>query len=132
MILGVGMDLVDVRRIEKLLHLYGERFWNRVLNPQERALLKENFSSWSALLLAKRFAAKEACSKALGTGISADLSWHDMTIVHGLGKPPQILLSPFFLDKIQKKRGWTDLIKLDLSLSDEYPYVLAFVVLSRN
>ena len=124
MILGIGTDLVDIRRIERVWTRFPTRFVRRISSSQERA------SDISALLIAKRFAAKEACSKALGVGLGRKLSFQDMTVRTGLRRPPEIEVRLEALLKI-----WPDIapskIKLDFSLSDEYPYVQAFVVVSR-
>ncbi len=128
MIFGIGGDLVDIRRIEKLAQRFEDRFSNRLLSPSERPPLSPE-KQIDPSLLAKRFAAKEACAKAIGTGISRFVSWHDMEICHGTGQRPRIYLSQRVLEWIKDQSGYPD-IQLDLSLSDEYPYVQAFVVIS--
>ena len=116
---GIGTDLVDIRRIEAALNQFGERFWRRVLNETEIAGLTQ---PPDARICAKRFAAKEACAKALGTGIGGRLSFHQITVYHGLRAPPRLVCSAPDLV--------TPDMRLDLSLADEYPYVQAFVVVS--
>ena len=124
MILGIGTDLVDIRRIERLWTRFRDRFAARISSPQE------NTSDASPLLLAKRFSAKEACSKALGVGIGSALSFQDMTVRTGLNAPPKIEVAPGTLLKISPKIDPSK-IRLDFSLSDEYPYVQAFVIVSK-
>ena len=124
MILGIGTDLVDTRRIERLWSRFHNRFVLRVSSPLEET------GHPSPLLLAKRFAAKEACSKALGVGIGSKLSFQDIIVRTGLKGPPKIEVSRAALLKIYPKTDLTK-IKLDFSLSDEYPYVQAFVIVSQ-
>ena len=125
-ILGIGTDLVDIRRVEQSLKKFPQSFLPRISSPKDQMTTQNSL----AILAAKRFCAKEACAKAFGVGIGRYLSFRDMTVVNGLNRPPEIRLAPDILPKI-----WPDLahkkIKLDLSLSDEYPYVQAFVVVSR-
>jgi holo-[acyl-carrier protein] synthase len=123
-ILGIGTDLVDIRRIERLWTRFHDRFVLRVSSPLEET------GHPSPLLLAKRFAGKEACSKALGVGIGAKLSFRDITIRTGLSAPPQIEVTHTALLKIHPQTDPSK-IKLDFSLSDEYPYVQAFVIVSQ-
>ena len=91
MILGLGNDLIDIRRIEKALERYGERFTNRLFTEVERA--KSDRRHQRAASYAKRFAAKEACSKALGTGISRGVYWRDMGVVNQPSGRPTMALT---------------------------------------
>ena len=125
MILGIGTDFVDVRRIERALSRFPTAFLQRISSPDEET----DSLSQPALTAAKRFAAKEACSKALGVGIGRTLSFQEITVVHGLRGAPQLSVSHDALGRIFSAHV-PNRIRLDLSLSDEYPYVQAFVVAS--
>ncbi|MCE2965595.1 MAG: holo-ACP synthase [Alphaproteobacteria bacterium] len=117
MILGIGTDMVDTRRISRLYARFGERLTEKLLSEAERAALRPGDT---ARQLAKRFAAKEATLKALGTGLAQGWRWHDMEITHDTaGKP--LLLCP--------KAGQG--VCFHLSLTDEPPYALAFVVMEQ-
>ncbi len=137
MILGIGTDLVDIRRIERVVHKFPQAFWRRISSEQETTQDTAQNTEQDAphthapspLLLAKRFASKEACSKALGVGIGSFLSFHDMTLENGLKGPPKIHVREHVITKLWPHHE--SKIKLDLSLSDEYPYVQAFVVMSK-
>lgn len=118
MILGIGTDMVDTRRIERLYARFGERLTEKLLSPAECAALRPGDT---ALQLAKRFAAKEATLKAIGTGLAQGWRWHDMEISHDIaGKP--LLHCP--------KAGQG--VRFHLSLTDEPPYALAFVVMEQG
>jgi holo-[acyl-carrier protein] synthase len=121
---GIGTDLLDQTRIAAVLSRQGERFSKRILTPEEFQLWQEKQRSVN--FLAKRFAAKEAISKALGTGIAKGVGFQQMNIsADDLGKP-QVLLSGAALSRAQELGGQQVL----LSLSDEGEMVLAFAVLS--
>jgi holo-[acyl-carrier protein] synthase len=127
-ILGIGSDLVDIRRIERLVERFPQRFQRRILSIEERA----ETTAFTPRILAKRFAAKEACSKACGVGISRTLSFQDMTIHHGRGKTPEIVIKGKALEKIWPFVGEHSTIQARLSLSDELPYVQAFVIITQG
>lgn len=178
MILGIGTDMADTRRIEKLLHRFGDRFVCKIFTPQERAYcLKQHHP---AAAFAKRFAAKEAALKALGTGLRAGITWHDIEIFNDAKGKPCLHLSPDLLsktlvistqnregasrnsfigmsgeeesfsetqtyalvraasDKISdaanrpRKELYRDVLDIHVSLADEQPYALAFVVISKT
>jgi holo-[acyl-carrier protein] synthase len=121
---GIGTDLLDQRRIAKVIDNHGERFARRILTSQELLLWAEK--AYSVNFLAKRFAAKEAISKALGTGIAQGISFQHMNIyADDLGKPV-VELSSKALSRVQSMGGKRVL----LSLSDEGEMILAFAVLS--
>ncbi len=129
MIIGIGNDLCDIRRIEKALSRHGRRFEERCFTPAERA--KAAGRADKAGTLAKRFAAKEACSKALGTGIGG-IHWHDMEVVNdGKGRPALNLTGPAkdLLDALLPA-GHEAFIHL--SLSDEHPLAQAFVIIEAR
>lgn len=121
---GIGTDLLDQSRVEKVLSKQGERFSKRILTPEE--LLVWQGKERSVNFLAKRFAAKEAISKALGTGIAKGIGFQQITIsADGLGKPI-VVLSGAALERAQELGGQ----EVSLSLSDEGEMILAFAVLS--
>ena len=126
MIHGIGTDLVSVQRIEEVLFRHGDRFLHRILSEPEVA--EYACSSQPARFLAKRFAVKEAFSKAWGTGIGEAVGWHDIRVAHDtLGKP---LLSPSaaMADKFRREK----IVATHVSLSDEADHAIAFVVLERE
>ncbi|MBL8525859.1 MAG: holo-ACP synthase [Betaproteobacteria bacterium] len=126
MIYGVGTDLVSVKRIEDALFRHGDRFLHRILSEAEVA--EYAGSSQPARFLAKRFAAKEAFSKAWGTGIGAAVGWHDVSVGHdGRGKP---LINPS--PALHEKFTQENIVAAHLSLSDEDEHALAFVVLEKQ
>ena len=123
MILGIGTDLVEIARIEQALERWGERFARKVLVPRELARLAGHRKP--AAYLAKRFAAKEAFSKALGTGIRAPVNWQNIGVVnHASGRPYLELSAP--LAALVKRRG---VMSVHLSLTDERGMAAAFVIL---
>lgn len=126
MIVGLGTDIVEVSRIEALLARRGQAFAQRILAPQELAELDQQQSP--VRYLAKRFAAKEAALKALGTGLRNGLSWQDLCIGHDtLGKPLLNLQGGAL--KLFSQLGATH---SHISLSDEQHYVVALVILERS
>lgn len=123
MILGIGTDLVEIERIEAALARWGERFARRILVPRELDRLARHRKP--AAYLAKRFAAKEAFSKALGTGIHAPVTWQNIGVVnHASGRPYVELSAP--LAALVERRG---VRSVHLSLTDERGMAAAFVVL---
>lgn len=129
MIIGIGNDLCDIRRIETALARYGQRFERRCFTEGE--LAKAAGRADKAGTLAKRFAAKEACAKALGTGISG-IHWHDMEVVNEeSGRPELNLTGPArALLEALVPEGYRPFIHL--SLSDEHPLAQAFVVIEAR
>ena len=124
MILGIGTDLVEVARIEAALERHGLRLVERVLGPEERDRLPERHPApW----LAKRFATKEAVAKALGTGFRDGLRLVDIQTGHDDYGRPRVLLAGKALDRYEALGG----MSIELSVSDERAYALAFVVISR-
>ncbi len=125
MIIAVGTDIVEIARIEKALQHHGRKFAERILCPGELARFDE--SAHPPAYLAKRFAAKEALSKALGTGIGA-VSWQDMETVNSVKGRPEFNLSTT-AQQVMSDLGADEVL---LSLSDEKHYAVAFVVLSKR
>ncbi|MCC8417852.1 MAG: holo-ACP synthase [Rickettsia endosymbiont of Bryobia graminum] len=126
MIIGVGTDIVQILRIERLLNLYQQRFIERILSQPEiqklSSLNKESYSNF----LAKRFAAKEAISKATGRGIGRDFSFKDISILNDeLGRP-------FVKISLYNDYKKFDGLQIHLSISDDYPLALAFAVITQK
>ncbi|MBN8532183.1 MAG: holo-ACP synthase [Alphaproteobacteria bacterium] len=128
MILGIGTDMVDKHRILRLLEAFPERFPAKILTPAEREAMKRRPQASRASFLAKRYAAKEACLKALGTGLAAGLSWQEMEIGSTEAGAPTLTLSGEALSAARKKAGGE--VALHLSLTDEAAHALAFVVIT--
>src|SRR5580692_2500582 len=130
MILGLGNDLIDIRRIEKTIEKHGERFLARVYTDIERA--KSDRRAQRAASYAKRFAAKEACSKALGTGLNRGVYWRDMGVVNLPGGKPTMALTGGALKRLQAIRQGGYVAKIDLSITDEFPIAQAIVIISAE
>jgi holo-[acyl-carrier protein] synthase len=126
-IIGLGSDLIDIRRVDKTLERYGERFLNRVFTDIERK--KSDRRAARAASYAKRFAAKEACAKALGTGLRKGVFWRDMGVVNLPGGQPTMQLTGGALLRLQSitPAGLTP--RIHLTITDDYPLAQAFVVI---
>jgi holo-[acyl-carrier protein] synthase len=128
MILGIGSDITDARRIAKVIERHGERFLDRIFTANERARADKRRNRVETY--AKRFAAKEACAKALGTGLRAGVWWHDMGVINlPSGRPTMQLTggAKRRLDAITPE-GYE--ARIDLTITDEGPTAHAFVVIS--
>jgi holo-[acyl-carrier protein] synthase len=127
MIVGIGSDLSDIRRIQAALDRFGDRFAQRVFTEHERARAVRKGDP--AASYAKRFAAKEACSKALGTGMRRGVFWRDMGVVNLASGQPTMMLTGGAADRLAAltPAGMTPFIHL--SLTDDHPYAQAFVVI---
>ena len=128
MIFGIGTDLVDVRHIEKALKTFGARFETRLFTPYEQSLSHKQ--SNPALYYGKRFAAKEAFVKALGTGIGMAVFWKDVEVRNNALGKLFLQLAYNLQESLRQTLPLQQKIQLDLSLTDEYPYAQAFVVIS--
>ncbi|WP_075216710.1 holo-ACP synthase [Mongoliimonas terrestris] len=128
MIVGIGSDLIDIRRVEKTLERFGERFTNRVFTEIERA--RSDRRHERAASYAKRFAAKEACSKALGTGIRMGVNWREMGVVNLPSGQPTLTLTGSALERLQSLTPPGLVARIDLTITDDYPLAQAFVVIS--
>ena len=128
MIIGIGNDMIDIRRIEGTLERFGERFTSRVFTELERQ--RSDRKATRAASYAKRFAAKEACAKALGTGISRGVYWRDIGVVNLRTGQPTIELAGGAAERLAVMMPPGLRPKIDLSLSDDYPWAQAFVVIS--
>lgn len=127
MIIGIGNDLTDIRRIEKSIARYGDRFIKRLFTEEEQA--KAALRADPIPTYAKRFAAKEACSKALGTGIRRGVYFCDMGVVNLPSGQPTLKLTGGALQQLERliPPGMTP--RLHLSLTDDHPWAQAFVII---
>ena len=130
MILGIGTDIIDIRRLERVLERFEGRFLNRIYTDLERQR-SENRENRVASY-AKRFAAKEACSKALGTGFRQGVFWRDMGVMNLKGGKPTIVLTGGAALRLADitPAGMTS--KIDISMTDEPPIAEAFVIISAR
>ena len=130
MIIGLGSDLADIRRIEATLERFGERFVARIFTDVERT--RSERKADRAASYAKRFAAKEACAKALGTGMRAGVFWRDMGVVNLRSGAPTLALTGGAARRLAAitPAGLTP--HIHLSLTDDDPYALAFVVIEAR
>ena len=127
MIIGIGSDLIDIRRIERSLERHGERFIARIFTDVERA--KSERRKQRAASYAKRFAAKEACSKALGSGISQGVYWRDMGVVNLPGGKPTMHLTGGAAAKLEQLIPAGHKAVIHLTITDEFPLAQAFVII---
>ena len=128
MILGIGSDIVDIRRIEQTLERFGARFLERVYTETERS--KAGSRTNAAATYAKRFAAKEACAKALGTGFRAGVFFRDLGVVNLPGGKPTLALTGGAAERLAAITPAGMTAQIDLTLTDEYPLAQAFVIIS--
>jgi holo-[acyl-carrier protein] synthase len=128
MIVGIGNDIVDIRRIEATIERFGARFINRVFTDIERA--KSDRRATRAASYAKRFAAKEACSKALGTGFRKGVYWRDMGVVNEPSGRPTMVLTGGAKRWLDDLTGAGRVASIHLTITDEFPYAQAFVIIS--
>jgi holo-[acyl-carrier protein] synthase len=128
MILGIGSDITDVRRIAKVIERHGDRFIDRVFTAAERARAERRRNRVETY--AKRFAAKEACAKALGTGLRAGVWWRDMGVVNLPSGRPTMELTGGAKRRLEAitPRGFE--ARIDLTITDEGPMAQAFVIIS--
>ena len=128
MIIGIGSDLIDIRRVEKTLERFGERFTNRCFTEIERA--KSDRRRLRAASYAKRYAAKEACSKALGTGFRKGVFWRDLGVINLPGGKPTMQLTGGALKRLESMTPEGMEIQIDLTITDEPPIAEAMVIIS--
>ena len=132
MILGLGSDICDIRRIEQVLERHGERFLARVFTDTERARADRRSGSNRAGTYAKRFAAKEACAKALGTGFARGVYMSDLGVVNLPGGQPTLLLTGGAAGRLAAITPPGCVARVDLTMTDEYPYAYAQVIISAE
>ncbi len=129
MILGIGNDLIDIRRIERTLERFGERFVDRVFTDVERA--KSDRRAARAASYAKRFAAKEACAKALGTGVPRrGVHWRHMGVVNLPSGKPTLALTDGAKKRLAELTPEGMTAQIDVTLTDDYPLAQAIVIIS--
>ena len=128
MILGLGNDLIDIRRIEKSIAVHDERFLGRIYTDIERA--KSDRRANRAASYAKRFAAKEACSKALGTGLNQGVYWRDMGVVNLPGGKPTMALTGGALARLNAITPPGHRADIALTITDDFPLAQAIVIIT--
>jgi holo-[acyl-carrier protein] synthase len=130
MILGVGSDICDIRRIERVLELHGERFLARVFTETERRKAERRNGQSRAGTYAKRFAAKEACAKALGTGFARGVFMSQLGVINLPGGQPTLSLEGGAALRLAQLVPPGMQARIDLTMTDEYPYAYAQVIIS--
>ncbi len=128
MIIGVGTDLLDIRRIERTLSRFGDRFCERIFTETERRRCQAR--AQPAACFAQRYAAKEACSKALGTGLRQGVFWRDMAVANLPSGKPVMTLTGGARQRLDILTPAGMVAAIELSLTDEYPMAQAVVVIS--
>ena len=130
MILGIGSDIVDIRRIEQTLKRFGDRFVGRIYTDLERA--KAESRANAVATYAKRFAAKEACAKALGTGFRKGVFFRDLGVVNLPGGKPSMKLTGGAAERLAAITPAGMTAQIDLTITDEYPLAQAMVIISAT
>jgi len=129
-ILGIGTDLANIERIERTLERFGDRFRNRVFT--ERELAKAARRKDEAGTLAKRWAAKEACSKALGTGLAMGISWRDMAVSNLKTGQPVMAVTGWARERLEAMTPAGHEAIIHVTLTDDHPWAQAFVVIEAR
>jgi holo-[acyl-carrier protein] synthase len=127
MIIGIGTDTIDIRRIERVLERHGERFTQRIFTDTE--IRKSERRALKAASYAKRFAAKEACSKALGTGMRGGVFWKDMGVVNLPSGKPTLRLTGGAADRLKALLPAGHRAEIHLTITDDFPMAQAFVII---
>ena len=130
MILGIGNDIIDIRRIEASIERFGQRFIDRLFTETEQK--KSDRRANRAASYAKRFAAKEACSKALGTGFRDGIYWRDMGVVNLPSGKPTLALTGGALERLKAITPAGMAVQIDLTITDDFPQAQAIVIISAN
>ena len=130
MILGIGTDLANIERIEQTLARFGDRFRNRVFTPTEQA--KAARRADEAGTYAKRWAAKEACSKALGTGLRMGIAWKDMAVTNLDTGQPVMALTGWAAERLAQMTPPGHEAMVHVTLTDDHPWAQAFVVIEAR
>ena len=130
MILGIGVDLVNIDRIKKILERHGDRFSTRIFSASEQEKASSHYNN--AAIYAKRWAAKEACLKALGTGLRMGICWKNMVVANLRSGQPTMTLSGRAKIQLDKLTPSDHTSKIHLSLSDDYPWAQAFIIIEAN
>jgi holo-[acyl-carrier protein] synthase len=130
MIIGLGSDIIDIRRIEAVIARHGDRFLDRVFTPAERAKAERRTERIRAATYAKRFAAKEAASKALGTGFREGVFWRDLGVVNLSSGQPTLRLTGGAAARLARITPQGHGAQVALTMTDEYPYAQAQVIIT--
>ncbi len=130
MIIGIGSDILDIRRIERTLERHGDRFLERIFTTAERAKAEKRTERIRAATYAKRFAAKEAASKALGTGFRAGVFWRDLGVVNLPSGQPTLRLTGGAAERLKAITPAGHGAVIALTMTDEFPYAQAMVVIT--
>lgn len=130
MIIGLGSDICDIRRIESVIEKYGDKFLERVFTETERAKAMRRTEKIRAATFAKRFAAKEAASKALGTGFRKGVFFADLGVVNLPGGQPTLLMTGGAAERLKFLTPPGMVAQVALTMTDEYPYAYAQVIIS--
>jgi len=128
MILGLGLDIIDIRRIERTLERFGDRFTHRIFTETERN--KADGRLLRAATYAKRFAAKEACSKALGTGFRRGVFWRDLQVANLPSGKPTVVLTGGAALRLQEMVPLGMAANIDVTMTDDHPLAQAMVIIS--
>ena len=128
MIIGLGNDVIDIRRVERTIERYGERFLTRIFTETERR--KSDGRATRAASYAKRFAAKEACAKALGTGFRRGVFWRDMGVVNLPSGRPTLVLTGGAARALVRITPEGHDVRIDLTITDDFPLAAAIVIIS--
>jgi holo-[acyl-carrier protein] synthase len=131
-IIGLGSDICDITRIERALERFGQKFIDRVFDPVEIAKAERRNGRMRTGTYAKRFAAKEACAKALGTGFARGVVMSDLVVVNLPGGKPTLRLSGGAATRLAEITPPGMRAQIDLTLTDEYPYAYAQVIISAT
>lgn len=130
MIIGIGSDILDIRRIGKTIEKHGDRFLERIFTPAERAKAARRTERIRTATYAKRFAAKEAASKALGTGFRAGVFWRDLGVVNLPSGRPTLRLTGGAAERLAAITPPGHRAEIALTMTDEFPYAQAMVVIT--
>lgn len=130
MIIGIGSDLIDIRRVERSIERFGDRFLDRIFTETERE--KSDSRAQRAASYAKRFAAKEACAKALGTGLRHGVFWRDLGVVNLPGGKPTMALTGGALERLRQITPEGHNPQIDLTITDDFPLAQAIVIISAE
>ncbi len=127
MIVGIGLDMTDIRRIEKALERFGDRFRNRCFTEVEQARSEARYHpAWS---YAKRYAAKEAGAKALGTGLAQGVSWREIGVVNLPSGQPTLVMTGRARERLMALMPAGKKPNVQVTLTDDYPYAQAMVII---
>ncbi|WP_179380056.1 holo-ACP synthase [Jannaschia marina] len=134
MILGIGTDLANIDRVQGVLDRFGDRFRNRVFTEREqrKALYRSKTEGGEASTYAKRWAAKEACSKALGTGLRMGIAWKDMAVTNLPTGQPVMAVTGWAAERLERMTPEGHAATIHVSLTDDHPWAQAFVVIEAR